>query len=240
MPASDPDFLPTRWTLVVAAAAHPTQPDTRARQALAELAEAYWYPLYAYIRRQGHTPADSEDLTQEFFSQFIEKHFLNSVDPAKGRFRAFLLACVNHFLANQRQKARAQKRGGTRKLLSLDAAESRYAHEPCTSAALSPERLFERRWALAVLERVLVRLESDYRHSDQAALFAALKETLTAATAPSHGEIAQALGMSPAAVKVAAHRLRRRYRAILQDEIAQTVASPEEVAEEIAYLLKCL
>jgi RNA polymerase sigma factor (sigma-70 family) len=244
VPASAPSaFLPTHWTVVIAAARRAgtsAQPDTRARQALDELAQAYWYPLYAYIRRQGHAPADAEDLTQEFFAQFIEKHFLKAVDPAKGRFRAFLLACVNHFLANQRAKARAQKRGGTRKLLSLDAAESRYTQETATSTALTPERLYERRWALAVLDRVLARLAADYAHIGQTALFAALKPTLTDAAAPAHAQIARQLSMTPAAVKVAAHRLRRRYRAILQEEIAQTVATPEEVAEEIAYLLKCL
>jgi RNA polymerase sigma factor (sigma-70 family) len=233
------DFLPTRWSLVVAAAAHP-HPDSRARQALAELAQAYWYPLYAYIRRQGHTPADSEDLTQAFFAEFIEKHVLTSADPAKGRFRAFLLACLNHFLSHQRDKARAQKRGGGRRLLSLEAAESRYAREGALADSLSPERLYERRWALAVLERVLAHLEADYRETGQSALFAALKPTLTASAAPHHAEIAAQLAMTPAAVKVAAHRLRRRYRAILQDEISQTVATPEEVAEEIAYLLQCL
>ena len=239
-PSAHTDFLPTHWTLVVAAAAHRTKPDTRARQALAELAHTYWYPLYAYIRRQGHTPADAEDLTQEFFAQFIEKHFLKTVDPAKGRFRAFLLACVNHFLANQRDKARAQKRGGTHKLLSLDAAESRYTQETAAAASLSPERLYERRWALAVLDRVLVRLAADYAQSGQTALFAALKPTLTDSAAPGHAQIARKLSMTPAAVKVAAHRLRRRYRSLLQDEIAQTVATPDEIAEEIAYLLQCL
>ena len=233
------DFLPTRWTLVVAAAAHPTAPDTRARQALAELAQAYWYPLYAYVRRQGHSPADSEDLTQEFFAEFIEKRFLTSVDPAKGRFRAFLLACLNHFLSHQREKARAQKRGGGR-LLSLDAAEARYARESVAADTLSPERLFERRWALAVLERVLARLEADYRQGGQAELFAVLKPTLTEVAVPHYAPMAEQLGMTVAAVKVAGHRLRRRYRDHLREEIAQTVATPEEVADEIAYLLNCL
>jgi RNA polymerase sigma factor (sigma-70 family) len=233
------DFLPTRWTLVVAAAAHPAEPDTRARQALAELAQAYWYPLYAYIRRQGYLPADSEDLTQEFFAEFIEKRFLTSVNPAKGRFRAFLLACVNHFLSHQREKARAQKRGGGR-LLSLDAAEARYAREGAAADTLPPERLYERRWALAVLERVLARLEADYRQGGQGELFAALKPTLTEAAAPHHAELARRLGMTVAAVKTAGHRLRRRYRDHLREEIAQTVATPEEVSDEIAYLRKCL
>jgi RNA polymerase sigma-70 factor (ECF subfamily) len=240
MMAGDSGFLPTRWTVVVAAAADPAVPGERARRALEELARAYWYPLYAYIRRQGNSAADSEDLTQEFFAQFLEKRFLDSVDRAKGRFRAFLLACVNHFLSNQRERARARKRGGGRKLFSLEAAETRYARELGGAEALTAERLFERRWALAVLDRVLGRLEADYARRDQAGLFAALKETLTASVVPSHAEMGRVLGMSAAAVKVAAHRLRRRYREVLQEEIAQTVASRGEVAEEIAYLLKCL
>jgi RNA polymerase sigma-70 factor (ECF subfamily) len=232
--AHDTDFVPTQWTLILAAGCGE---DSRARAALEHLANTYWYPLYAYIRRRGHSAADAEDLTQAFFSLFIEQGFLENVDPAKGRFRAFLLACVNHFLSNQRDRARAQKRGGGNRLLSLESAEARYA---CETQAASPERLFERRWALALLERVLTRLEADYAAAGQPALFAALKETLTSATAPTYAAIAQTLGTKEGAVKTAAHRLRRRYRDLLQEEIAQTVASPQEIDEEIAYLMKCL
>jgi RNA polymerase sigma-70 factor (ECF subfamily) len=235
------DFLPTRWTVVVAAAAQQA-PDERARAALAELAQTYWYPLYAYIRRRGYEAAAAEDLTQEFFAQLIEKQFLATVNREKGRFRAFLLACVNHFLANERDRARAQKRGGTRKIISLDEGESRYATESRGRGAdtMTPERLFERRWALAVLERVLQRLQIEYASAGRASLFTALKETLTGSAAEGHADIAAKLGMTAGAVKVAAHRLRGRYRDILRDEIAQTVATPEDVAEEIAYLMKCL
>jgi RNA polymerase sigma factor (sigma-70 family) len=241
--AASTDFLPTRWTVVIAAAAHQAS-NERAQQALSELAQAYWYPLYAYIRRRGYEPAAAEDMTQEFFAQLIEKRFLESVDRQKGRFRAFLLACVNHFLANERDRARAQKRGGTRKIISLDDGESRYAIENSAQTqgadTMTPERLFERRWALAVLERVLQRLQVEYFHAGHQALFAALKETLTGGVSEGHAEIAAKLGMTAGAVKVAAHRMRRRYREILREEIAHTVATPEDVAEEIAYLLKCL
>jgi DNA-directed RNA polymerase specialized sigma24 family protein len=237
------DFLPTRWTVVVAAAARQAS-EERAREALAELAQAYWYPLYSYIRRRGYDAAAAEDLTQGFFAQLIEKHFLESVDRGKGRFRAFLLACVNHFLANERDRAHAQKRGGTRKFVSLDEGESRYATDCRAQAAgadtMTPERLFERRWALAVLERVLGRLQTEYAETGHQTLFAALKETLTGGASGGHAEKAAKLGMTAGAVKVAAHRLRRRYRDILRDEIAQTVATPEDVAGEIAYLMKCL
>jgi RNA polymerase sigma factor (sigma-70 family) len=236
-------FLPTRWTVVVAAAARQTS-DERARQALAELAQTYWYPLYAYIRRRGYEAAAAEDLTQEFFAQLIEKRFLEAVDREKGRFRAFLLACVNHFLANERDRALAQKRGGMRKIISLDDGESRYAIENRGSGAkadtMTPERLFERRWALAVLEHVLQRLQVEYANAGNESLFAALKETLTGGAAESHAAIAATLGMTAGALKVAAHRLRRRYRDILREEIAHTVATPDDVAEEIAYLMKCL
>ena len=234
MKTPNAEFLPTRWSIVLAAA----DGKSISRRALEELARAYWFPLYAFIRRQGHSAAESEDLTQEFFFQLLERQLLESVDPAKGRFRSFLLACAKHFLSHQRNKVRAQKRGGNQALISLDSAESRYAVEPAD--ALTPERLFERRWALAVLDQVLARLAAQYAQREESALFDALKETLITSATPSHARIAESLGMTPGAIKVAAHRLRRRYRDILREEIAQTVASPEEINDEISYLLKCL
>jgi RNA polymerase sigma factor (sigma-70 family) len=235
-------FAPTRWSVVLSAAGDPA--GSEARRALSELCGAYWFPLYAFVRRQGCGAVEAEDLTQEFFARLLEKNYLAAVDPAKGRFRSFLLVAMRHFLLNEWAKARAVKRGGGRRLLALDAldAEARYAAEPPDD--LTPERLYERRWALAVLEGVLDRLRTEYSRAGKADLFETLKGCLTAeAAAPTHAEAARRLGMTEAAVRVAAHRLRRRYRDLLREEIAQTVADPRDAAEiedEIGYLLRCL
>jgi RNA polymerase sigma factor (sigma-70 family) len=225
-------FAATQWSLVMSAR-QGEGADSRA--ALEALAERYWYPLYAYIRRKGHTAADAEDLTQEFFRLFVEKGFLTQIDPAKGRFRAFLLACVNHLLAHQRERASAQKRGGNRKMVTLEAAESRYAMEARTE---TPERLFERRWALQMLETVMQRLQEHY--ADEKELFASLRCVLTMPGDASYRELAARLSMSEGALRTAAHRMRRRYRDLLREEIAQTVGSASEVADEIRYLMNCL
>jgi len=231
-------FAATRWSVVVAAGGDHAAPDTR--RALEELIQAYWFPLYAFLRRQGQQPAEAEDLVQGFLTRLMEKHDLARVDRAKGRFRSFLLASLKHFLANQYHKKRALKRGGGR-VVSLDAmaAEARYAVEP--AAAMTPERLFDRRWALAVLDQVLSRLRQEYADTGKAALFEAAEECLT----PQRGRLAYArlaeeLRMTQGALRVAVHRMRRRYRDLLRDEIAQTVDSPEQVDEEISYLLNCL
>jgi RNA polymerase sigma-70 factor (ECF subfamily) len=232
-------FAATRWTVVLAAAGE--QSGTAQQRALEELARAYWFPLYAYIRRQGHGAAQAEDLTQEFFARLVEKKSLGSVDREKGKFRSFLLASVKNFLANEWDKSVAQKRGGGLSLVSLDGldAEARYALEPADN--LTPERLFERRWALAVLDQVLARLRREYLDRGGKATFEALKGVLEGdADVASYAELARQLNMTEGAVKVAAHRLRRRYRELLRDEIAQTVATPELVDEEIRYLLACL
>ncbi|HWY75391.1 MAG TPA: sigma-70 family RNA polymerase sigma factor [Verrucomicrobiae bacterium] len=232
-PRSDAFFLTTRWTVVLTA----REQDSRSGEALETLCRAYWYPLYAFIRRQGSAPADAEDLTQGFFARFLEKHYLKSVNPDKGKFRSFLLASLKHFLANERDRVRTKKRGGGAIHLSLDAAtaETRYLQEPID--AMTPEKIFDREWALTLLELVLARLRRDFRDEDKAALFEELKVVLTAGKgAVSHAEIAAKLGMSEGAVKVAAHRMRRRYRELLKEEIAQTVTGPEQVEEEIRAL----
>lgn len=232
-------FAATRWTLVLAAGGG--RSSSRAAAALAELCRAYWYPLYAYVRRRGFDAHDAEDLTQAFFLRLLEKECLADVDRRKGRFRAFLLASLKHFLSNRRDQARAKKRGGGRRVLSLDAmkAESRYRLEPAD--LLTPERLFERRWALAVLEQVLARLQAEQRAEGKTDLFDRLKPFLAAGrSAGGYAETARDLGMTAGAVKTAVHRLRRRYRRLLRDEIAQTVASPEQIDEEIRYLMECL
>jgi RNA polymerase sigma factor (sigma-70 family) len=205
------------------------------------LIQAYWFPLYAFVRRQGESPAAAEDMVQEFFARLLEKRFLAQADRSKGRFRTFLLTAVKHFLANEWDKARARKRGGGVHVIALDAlaAEARYALEPADH--MTPDRLFDRRWALAVLDHVLARLRQEYLDSGKTALYESVKDCLIPATsALSYTQIASRLGATEGAVKVAVHRMRRRYRDLLKDEIAQTVDSAEEIDEEIAYLLSCL
>ncbi len=229
-------FATTHWSLVVAAqGASPA-----AREALAELCRLYWYPLYAYVRRRGHSDDEAQDLTQEFFARLLERNDLARLDPARGRFRAFLLAACRHFLANQRDHAHALKRGGGLRPLSLDLADSerRYASEP--SHEQTPERLFERRWALTLLDCVLQRLRQHYETAGQLLLFERLKGSLTGAATDTYAESAAVLGMTEGAVKVAAHRLRQRYRDLLREEIARTVADPGEVDDEIRELFGAL
>jgi RNA polymerase sigma-70 factor (ECF subfamily) len=225
---------------MVLAAAH-GHADTRSQRALAELAQLYWFPLYAYIRRQGHPPAQAEDLTQDFFARLLEKKSLAAIDRTKGKFRSFLLASLQNFLHNERDKAHAHKRGGGQQTIPLDAltAESRYALEPADT--LTPERVFERRWAWAVLDQVLLRLQQRYETQGQQLLFAALKPSLTTRLdAAAHAQLARDLNMTQGALTVAAHRLRRRYREMLREEIAHTVPDPALIDEEIRYLLGCL
>ncbi len=236
MPSHAP-FAATRWSVVLAARAHS---GSQARGAMEELAQAYWFPLYAFVRRQGETPAAAEDLVQEFFARLIEKKYLAGVDRSKGRFRSFLLAAMKHFMSNQRAQAHALKRGGG-KIIALDSlsAEARYAVEP--SDGMTPERLFDRRWALAVLDHVLQRLANEYASAGKAAIYQALEPCLTMGKgAADYSQTAHSLDMSESAVRVAAHRLRRRYRDLLRHEIAQTVDSASEVPDEISYLLSCL
>jgi RNA polymerase sigma-70 factor (ECF subfamily) len=238
--ADNSRFAPTRWTLVLAARA----PDQRvgtgpAADALAELCRIYWYPLYAYVRRCGHPTQEAEDLTQEFFARLLAKNYLADVDRRKGKFRSFLLASLKHFLANEWDRAHAQKRGGRRVIVPLDAAETRYNLEPAHD--LTPEKLFERQWVIAVLEEVMARLKQEFDIAGKAHLFQALKPFLAGDEASrTYAQLAAGLGMTEGAVKVAVHRMRRRYRELLRQEIAGTVASPEEVADEIRHLLSCL
>ena len=237
--AGEARFAATRWSVVAAAGGD--RDATGTRKAMEALAQAYWFPLYAFVRRQGEGPAQAEDLVQEFFATLIEKEYLAQVDRAKGKFRSFLLAAMKHFLSKERDKARAKKRGGGRRVIALDAldAEARYALEPADRQ--TPERLFDRRWALAALELVLGRLAREYAAGGKAELYAAIQPSLTGgAEALDTDRAATALKMTPGAVRTAVHRLRRRYRDLLKAEIAQTVRSPGQIEEEISYLLKCL
>jgi RNA polymerase sigma-70 factor (ECF subfamily) len=230
-------FQTTLWTMVI----HAGRDDSsQARDAMARLCQMYWYPLYVFVRRQGHQPSDAQDLTQAFFTRLLDKHALEHVDRAKGRFRSFLLGSLKNFLANEWDKAHAQKRGGGQQVISLDhdAAETWYGLEP--SHDLSPDRIFERRWALTLLEQVLTRLREEYADG-RSELFEELKATLTAeSSSASYASIAERLGMTEGAVKVASHRLRQRYRELTRLEIAQTLTSEDDVDDELRYLMGVL
>lgn len=231
-------FVTTRWTMVLAAGRQ-SSPDSA--RALGELCRVYWYPLYAYVRRKGHTREDAEDLTQAFFARFLEKNPLDGVAAERGRFRAFLLASMKHFLANEWDRSRAQKRGGGVANLSLDweDADHRYHMDPADP--VNPETLFDREWALALLDRVLGRLCEECAGEGKASLFEATKGFLTGGTGDSgYADVGRQLGMEEGAVRVAVHRLRKRYRLLLREEIAQTLADPSTVEEELKSLREAL
>ena len=231
-------FDTTRWS-VVAAAGDQLSPDAAA--ALETLCRAYWYPLYAYIRRKGLAPADAQDVTQEFFCRLIGKNHLASVDRRRGSFRSFLLASVNHLLANEWDKARALKRGGGRQVISLDAevAEGRYVQEP--AAQDSAEKAFDRRWATTLLERALAILREEFAEEGKRAQFDLLKGFLSdVACEGDYAALAEPLGLEDGGVAVAVHRLRVRYREIVRAEIAQTVADEAELKEEMRHLFAVL
>jgi len=237
LPAREDRFATTHWSIVVSAGGHG---GAEVGRALATLCENYWFPLYAFVRRAGYSAEDAQDLTQEFFARLLAKNYLAVADPQRGRFRSFLLGAMKHFLSDEWDRAHAQKRGGSRTVVSLDSldAETRYRLEPASD--LTPEKLFEKQWALALLEQVLSRLQAELVSEGKSALFEALKDTLTGVRSLTCAAIGAELGMSEGAVKVAAHRMRRRYRALLREEIAQTLASPDEISEEIRYLRSCL
>jgi RNA polymerase sigma factor (sigma-70 family) len=237
-PASGDYFVSTRWTVVLSAG-HKSSPQSD--RALAELCQIYWYPLYAYVRRQGQSREDAEDLVQAFFARFLEKNYLEGLSNERGRFRAFLLACLKHFLANEFDKAARQKRGGGIQHLSLDwqDADARFHLEPPDYA--SPDRAFDRAWALALLEHVITRLRDECVAEGKAPLFDQARGYLMVGeSAIPYGQAAQALGLDEGAVRVAVHRLRKRYRALLREEIAQTLADPAQVAEELQSLQAAL
>lgn len=231
-------FATTRWSRVLAAGGGD---EPISREALAELCQTYWYPLYAFVRRKGHSAQDAEDLTQEFFLRLMERDWIARADQTKGRFRTFLLTMLTRFLANEWDKACCQKRGGHLRQLSLtvEGAEERFSREPIDPG--TPEQAFDRQWALTVLDRVLARLREDYVQRDQAALFETLKTSLIGdREAQPYKQLAEDLGMSEGSVKTAVHRLRQRYRERLLGEIAQTVASPEEADSELRHLFRVL
>jgi DNA-directed RNA polymerase specialized sigma24 family protein len=238
-PAGQEGFVPTHWSVVLAAGGDHS---AERQAAMQSLCQAYWYPLYTYIRRRGHDSAAAADFTQDFFSRFIEKNFLDGVSPAKGRFRSYLLACVNHFLANERDRAAAAKRGGGRAMISIDVrdAEGRYTAEPCH--ALTPQKLFDRRWAGALLEGVLAALRKEYEDAGKAELFDVLKKFLAGGDegAGPQRDAAEAAGLTPGAMKAAVHRLRKRYKALLREHVAMTLDDPADIDDEIRDLFEAL
>lgn len=227
-------FAATRWTMVLSAAGRGKGTGSRA---LAELCQCYWRPLYAYLRWLGFDVQEAEDLTQEFFARLLDGNGLATVDPGKGKFRSFLLASLKHFLANERDRARTLKRGGGLPFIHLDALNAENRRQFELSDDLSPDKAFDRQWALTVLDQALSRLRAEFSTAGKEALFEELKGYLTGdRKADSHAVVGERCGMSEGAVKVAVHRLRRRYRELLREEIAQTVSSPEEVDDEIRNL----
>ena len=235
-------FTTTRWSLVLAAAGKGAANAPDAREAMASLCRTYWYPLYAFVRRSGYGHEDAMDLTQGFFSKMLEKNDLRTVDPARGRFRSWLLGCLKHFLANEHDRATAQKRGGGKRIYNFDLdpddAESRYRLEPAHE--LTPEKIFDRRWAMVLIENVLNQLRAECAASDKAKLFETVKPYLWGERNESYAEAAPTLDMTEAALKAAVHRLRKRYKDLLRLEISHTVHSAAEVDEEIRDLFAAL
>lgn len=235
---SDSTFRTTHWSAVWTAR---DKTSSQAQQALAELCQTYWYPLYAYIRRRGSDPLEAEDLTQGFFERLLEKDYLGDLTPGGGRFRSFLLTALKHFLANEWDRKQTLKRGGRAVTVSRDdqEAEKRYQLEPIDN--ITPETLFEQRWALTVLDRVLARLREEFVARHKAELFEGLKGFLSADQPGGlYSEVAAKTGLKEGTVKVAVHRLRRRYGELLRAEIAETVHDPAEVESEVRHLISVL
>jgi RNA polymerase sigma factor (sigma-70 family) len=231
-------FHTTHWSVVLAVR-HSDSP--RARDALAQLCQTYWYPLYAYVRRRGYSAPDAQDLTQGFFAQLLARQSLVRATPELGKFRSFMLTALKRFLASEWRQGMAQKRGGGAAVLSLDwaAAEERLDLEPATHA--SPDKLFEKHWALTILQDVLHRLEQEYQRDGKAGLFAALRQTLLGVReSQPYADLAARLNLSESAVKVTVHRLRKRYRELIREEIANTLDDPREVEGEMRYLFQVL
>jgi RNA polymerase sigma-70 factor (ECF subfamily) len=233
-----PVFATTRWSLVMLAG---DKERAGSADALSSLCQLYWYPLYAFVRRQGHKPEDAADLTQGFFTRFLERNDVAAARQERGRFRSYLLACMKHYLANEWDRTRAQKRGGGKSPVSIDAmvAEERYGLEP--GHDLTPEKLFDRRWALTLLDRVLTDLRHDLSGKGKRHVFEQLKPFITNdGEADERRRAAEALKMSEGAFNVALHRLRKRYRELLRKHIADTVRDEKDVDDEIRDLFAAL
>jgi RNA polymerase sigma factor (sigma-70 family) len=237
-PTRQQSFVTTHWSVVLAARA-PDAP--RAAAALAELCRTYWYPLYAFVRRKGHSPHDAQDLTQAFFARLVEKNYVAQADRERGRFRTYLLAALTHFLADEWDKTQRLKRGGGMEIVSFDAAsaEERYRLEPVEQ--LDASKLYERRWVTTLFDKVLARMEEEFRDSGKGRLFEGLKSSLIAEdSVVSYAQLGAQLGLKEDAVKQAVHRMRRRYRELFREEIAQTVAGPDGVEDELKHIFAVL
>jgi RNA polymerase sigma factor (sigma-70 family) len=231
-------FMTTHWTTVVSAG-HPES--AQGDEAMGRLCRTYWYPLYIYVRRQGYDADEAQDLTQEFFARLLARNFLRNIDRSRGKFRWFLMAAMEHFLAKEWRDARRLKRGGGQAVFSLDEvdAENRYRIEP--EEPMTAERIYERRWAMMLLDQALQRLRGEFVEAKKAAVFEALQIFLSGERPDVTQEQAgERLGMTKGAVNVAVHRLRKRYGELLREEIAETVSSPDGVEEELRYLQKVL
>jgi RNA polymerase sigma-70 factor (ECF subfamily) len=234
LPDSNAWFATTHWSVVLSAQ---DSHGSRSRQALESLCRTYWYPLYSFARRAGHSPPDAEDLTKGFFARLLEKDYLKAAASDKGRFRTFLLVAIKRYMANEWDRQHAQKRGGFAAVVPIDQdlAETRFASE--LTHHLSPDVLFERQWAMTLLDRTMTQLQQEYAASGRAELFDCLRRCLAKdESALPYTEIASRLKVTEASIKMAVHRLRVRYREILQHEIAQTVSTHEEIEEEIRHL----
>jgi RNA polymerase sigma factor (sigma-70 family) len=231
-------FATTNWSLILRAAGGD---DAEAELAMALLCEAYWYPVYAFVRRQGHSAADAEDLTQGYFARFLEKGFVREVRPEHGRFRAFLLVSVKNFLHNERDRVRALKRGGGRRLVSLDAAAAERNYEPQVASRTTPEDLFERSWAQTVFDRVLDQLEQKASRQGRGPRVARLRPFLIGAEAAgAYADVAAEWGVGESAVRAAVHRLRKDFAGLLREEVARTVTDGAEVDDEVRHILTVL
>jgi RNA polymerase sigma factor (sigma-70 family) len=231
-------FVTTHWSVVLAAK---ESASVEADTALERLCRIYWWPLYAFVRRRGYEAHDAQDLTQEFFARLLAKDFLRAVDRSKGKFRSFLLAALEHFLANEWRRSQTQKRGGKFTFVSIDDHSAEQPYHQVPSSNLSPEQFFEQQWAIALLEQAVTKLREEFHAAGKQTLFDELKIFLTGEKrAVSHAELAAKLGMTEAAMKMAVSRLRRRYRELLHAEIANTVSNPGEVEEELRALIAAL
>jgi len=234
-----PAFVTTHWSLVLSAR---DKNSPQSADALEKLCRAYWYPLYAYVRRSGQLKENAEDLTQAFFARLLEKNFLEAAEPERGRFRSFLLVALKRFLANEWDRVRAQKRGGGQMHVPLDTelAERKFQAET-TAGEISPDRLYDRRWALTLIEQTMARLRAEFERADKAAEFERLKIFLTVDKHEiPYATVATELGMGESALRVAVHRLRKRYRELFREEIAHTLAEGEDVETELRHLLTVL
>jgi DNA-directed RNA polymerase specialized sigma24 family protein len=236
--AGKPQFTTTHWSVVLAAGQCGTG---KSAEALEALCRTYWFPLYAFVCRRGYEEHEAQDLTQEFFTRLLEKDYLRSVDRGKGKFRSFLLAALEHFLAKEWRRANAQKRGGGVSFLPLDDQSTGLGAVQVAAPGLSPEEFFDQQWAITVLEQAVGKLQREFRAAGKEAVFEELKVYLTGQTrAASYAELAEKLKTTEAALKMAVSRMRQRYGELLRAEIASTVSSPEEVEEELRALFAAL